>query len=94
MVYSAKGQSERALSTVDAGVIDAANADCDISYWLASLYALEGKRGLALEWLRRSIALGNENLPWFERDSNWASMRGDGEYEEILEQVRARTGRS
>ena len=45
---------------------------------------MEGERDEALKWLRRAIALGNENKQWFERDKNWDSLREDPEYQEIV----------
>jgi serine/threonine protein kinase/Tfp pilus assembly protein PilF len=90
VVYSAQGLSDRALGVVDEDVVEAANADHDIAYWLASLYAVEGRRESALIWLRRAVELGNENLSWFERDPNWTGLHGDEEYEALLTEVRAR----
>ena len=52
-----------------------------------SAYALEGEREPALRWLRRAIALGNENKPWFERDRNWDTLRSDPEYQQIISAI-------
>jgi hypothetical protein len=49
---------------------------------------MEGERDEALKWLRRAIELGNENKPWFERNSNWESLREDSEYQEIINSIR------
>jgi len=64
-----------------------ADTDHDVAYWLASAYAMEGQRNDALKWLRRAIELGNENKAWFERDPNWNSMRGDPEYQQIIDSI-------
>jgi hypothetical protein len=61
--------------------------DADISYSIASVYALEGLRGEAFEWLERSISLGNANLPCFQNDPNWASLREDPRFAELMERV-------
>jgi hypothetical protein len=45
---------------------------------------MEGERAEALKWLRRAIQLGNENKPWFERDTNWDSLRNEPEYQQII----------
>jgi serine/threonine-protein kinase len=84
---SALGFSEEARAQLTDEVIKTANTDHDIAYWLASAYAMEGERDQALKWLRRAIELGNENRPWFERDRNWESLRGDQEYQRILESI-------
>jgi serine/threonine protein kinase/tetratricopeptide (TPR) repeat protein len=81
---SALGWHDEAREQISEEVIRTADTDHDVSYWLASAYALEGERDLALKWLRRAIQLGNENKPWFERDKNWDSLRGDPEYQRIL----------
>jgi hypothetical protein len=58
--------------------------DADISYSIASVYALEGLHGDAFEWLERSISLGNANRPCFENDPNWASLRDDPRFVELM----------
>jgi serine/threonine-protein kinase len=64
-----------------------AAADHDISYWLASVYALEGDREQAFEWLERSISLGNENKMWFESDRNWEQLRDDERFRQLMEKI-------
>ena len=81
---SALGWHEEARAQLTEEVIKTADTDHDVAYWLASAYALEGERDKALKWLRRAIELGNENRPWFERDRNWDSLRGDPEYQRIV----------
>jgi len=81
---SALGFSEEARAQLTDEVKKTADTDHDVAYWLASAYAMEGERDEALKWLRRAIALGNENKQWFERDKNWDSLREDPEYQEIV----------
>ena len=81
---SALGFSEEARAQLTDEVKKTADTDHDVAYWLASAYAMEGERDEALKWLRRAIALGNENKRWFERDKNWDSLREDPEYQEIV----------
>lgn len=64
--------------------------DGDAAYWIGSIYALLGKRSEALEWLRRTVALGDVNYPWFQRDKNYDSLRADPEYQRIMTDVRRR----
>ncbi len=84
---SALGWHDEARAQITEEVIKTADTDHDVAYWLASAYAMEGERGLALKWLRRAIALGNENRPWFERDKNWDSLRSDPEYQQIIQSI-------
>ena len=84
---SALGWHDEAREQITDEVIKTADTDHDVAYWLASAYAMEGERDLALKWLRRAIALGNENRPWFERDRNWDSLRDDPGYQQILHSI-------
>ncbi|HEY0376508.1 MAG TPA: protein kinase [Pyrinomonadaceae bacterium] len=84
---SAQGRHAEAQAQLTEQVKDVAAADHDISYWLASVYALENDREQAFEWLERSIALGNENKPWFESDPNWEQLRGDEPFRQLMEKI-------
>jgi serine/threonine-protein kinase len=87
MCLSAQGRHQEALSQINESVKDSAAADHDISYWLASLYALEGMREEALRWLKRAISLGNENRMWFESDPCWAAFHDDPQFKQMMEQL-------
>jgi serine/threonine-protein kinase len=89
MFLSAQGKHEEALAQLSDAVVRNAEVDADISYSVASVYALEGMRAEALHWLERAIALGNENLICFENDPNWASLRSDEQFQNLMVQVRA-----
>jgi len=64
--------------------------DGDYAYWLGGVYALLGDRVSAIDWLKRTVALGDVNYPWFERDKNYDSLRADPEYQTIMAEVRQR----
>jgi serine/threonine protein kinase/lipopolysaccharide biosynthesis regulator YciM len=64
--------------------------DGDQAYWLGGVYAMLGDKQQALEWLNRTVELGNVNYPWFERDKNYDSLRGDAEYQAIMARIRQR----
>ncbi|MFY9560172.1 MAG: protein kinase [Terriglobales bacterium] len=64
------------------------NIDGDRAYWMGGTYAMLGDKAQALLWLRRAVALGNHNYPWFQRDKNYNSLHGDPEYQKIMEEVR------
>ncbi|HKO42901.1 MAG TPA: protein kinase [Pyrinomonadaceae bacterium] len=88
MFLSAQGKHEEALAQLNDGVMRNAQVDPDIAYSVGSVYALEGMRDEALKWLERAIALGNANLPCFEHDPNWSSLRTDPKFNELLAKVR------
>ncbi len=92
MFLSAQGKHEEARAQLTDAVIRNAAVDPDIAYSVASVYALEEMRDEAFEWLARSIALGNENLPCFENDPNWNSLRDDKRFVELIAKVRSLHG--
>jgi serine/threonine protein kinase/cytochrome c-type biogenesis protein CcmH/NrfG len=64
--------------------------DGDAAYWIGGIYALLGERKPAIEWLRRAIALGDVNYPWFQRDKTYDKLRSDAEYQSVMADVRSR----
>lgn len=86
MFLSAQGRHDEALAQITPEVKRNGEVDADISYSIGSVYALEGLRNDAFEWLERSISLGNANKPCFENDPNWASLRSDPRFTELTSQ--------
>jgi Flp pilus assembly protein TadD len=89
MFLSAQGEHEAARNELTDEVKKNARVDPDIAYGLASVYALEGMRDDAFEWLERSIALGNENRPCFEHDPNWKDLRDDPRFQSLMSKLSA-----
>jgi tetratricopeptide (TPR) repeat protein len=87
MFLSAQGKHEEARGELTEQVKRNADVDPDIAYALASVYALEEERDAAFKWLNRSIALGNENRPCFEHDPNWAALRDDPRFQELMNRL-------
>ena len=89
MFLSAQGKHAEAMAQLTNGVIRNAEVDPDIAYSVASVYALEENREEAFSWLSRAIALGNENRPCFENDPNWAALRDDERFQELMKKIKA-----
>jgi eukaryotic-like serine/threonine-protein kinase len=87
MFLSAQGNHEDALAQLSDAVKRNAEVDADIAYSVASVYALEELRNDAFEWLERAVALGNENRPCFENDPNWAALREDARFSELMNKL-------
>src|SRR5882762_6997280 len=87
MCLSAQGQHEAARAELNEAAMRTASVDPDIAYAVASVYALEGDREQAFEWLNRSAALGNENKPCFEHDPNLASLREDARFADLIQRI-------
>jgi eukaryotic-like serine/threonine-protein kinase len=85
---SAQGQHTKANEQLTPKVRQVAEADYDISYWLASAYLLQGRQVEALRWLETAISLGNENYKWFESDQNWADMHEDPRFVGLMERIK------
>ncbi len=64
--------------------------DGDAAYWIGAIHALLGDRQDALHFLKRAVALGDVNYPWFARDKNYDILRSDPEYQSIMAGVRQR----
>lgn len=84
-----KGKKEEALAQITNETRALAKADHDMSYWLAQAYAVLGEKDEAFKWLEKAIKLGNENRPWFEKDSCIASLRGDDRFKELMNRIEA-----
>jgi eukaryotic-like serine/threonine-protein kinase len=87
MFLSGQGKHDEALAQITPDVKRNGEVDADISYSIGSVYALEGLRGDAFEWLERSISLGNANRPCFENDPNLISLREDPRFVELIQRV-------
>ena len=86
---SAQGQHTKANEQLTPKVRQVAEADYDISYWLASAYLLQGRQVEALKWLETAISLGNENYQWFESDPNWTDMHEDPRFIELMNRIKS-----
>ncbi len=87
---SAKGRHEEARALITPRVEETAAADHDISFWLASFFAMEGMIEKSIEWVERAVKLGNENYPLFAENPRLDKLRGDERFTRILETVKKR----
>jgi serine/threonine-protein kinase len=88
--YLARGERERALACVDERVKEIARADQDIAFRVATVYALDNNADEAIEWLERSISMGNENYPWISANPNWEALLDDPRFKAIVEELRVK----
>ncbi len=89
-----RGDTAGARAELNDRVRDAASADHDIAYWLATTYAMLDERDEAFTWLERAINLGNENRTWFESDPNWKELRDDPRFRELMRRIETELGES
>ena len=86
-LYASRGQRDK----IDPKILESRPTDVidgDLAYWTGGIHALLGEREEALAWLRRAVEVGNHNYPWFQKDKNYDSLRGDPEYQRIMQEVR------
>ncbi len=88
LCYVQAGEKQRAASLIVEDTLQAAEADSEMAYRLATYFAVEGDEAEALHWLRRSVYLGNENYPWFRLNPAWAKLHNHADFERILEDLR------
>ncbi len=82
---SGRFDDARAMLTEEALAIS--RSDHDMAYWVGSTYALLGEKDLAFKWLNKAIKLGNQNRPYFEKDTNLDSLRDDERWKELMEKM-------
>ena len=82
---SGHADEARAMLTEDALALS--RSDHDMAYWVGSTYALLGETELAFKWLNKAVKLGNQNRPYFENDTNVASLREDPRWAELMEKM-------
>jgi serine/threonine-protein kinase len=87
IALSKLGQHEAARAQLTERVKEVAEADHDAPYWIATAYAVEGMRDQAFKWLERAINRGNENLPWFRANPEWAELRDDPRFEMLMGRI-------
>jgi serine/threonine-protein kinase len=88
LCYVQAGDRARGAALLKDGAMDAAEADSEMAYRLATYFAVEGDSSEALHWLRRAIYLGNENYPWFQINPAWNNLRTNSDFERILEDLK------
>jgi serine/threonine-protein kinase len=87
IALSKLGQHEAARAQLTERVKEVAEADHDAPYWIATAYAVEGMSDQAFKWLERAINRGNENLPWFRTNPEWAALRDDPRFEMLMGRI-------
>ena len=79
-----KGRAEKLLEEVLAGSYQ----DHHVHYSVGVAYAQLGDKAKARQWLARAIATGFPCYPWFQRDPLLQPLRGDVEYQRMLEELK------
>ncbi len=81
------GRFDEAREQLTDDALAVSRADHDVAYWVGSTYALLGDHELAFKWLNKAVRLGNQNKPYFEKDTNLDSLRDDPRFEELMSKM-------
>jgi hypothetical protein len=79
-----KGRAEKLLAEVLAGSYQ----DHHVHYSIGVAYAQLGDKAKARQWLARATATGFPCYPWFQRDPLLHPLRGDPEFERMLQELK------
>ena len=61
-----------------------------VFYAFASIFALQGKSGETVRWLRKTVETGMPDYPLFARDPNLARVRSSAEFVQFMSELRPR----
>ena len=87
---AARGQHDAARALVTDRVKEAARADHDTAFWVGILQARLGALDEAMEWLRRSVFLGNDDYILFRDGADLAPLRAHPPFQELLTAMKLR----
>ena len=86
-ILAGSGRPDEARAQLTEDALAISRSDHDMAYWVGSTYAMLGEKDLAFKWLNKAIKLGNQNKPYFETDTNLASIRDDDRWQELMEKM-------
>jgi hypothetical protein len=90
LLLAVEGKREAALAVLDADVLKYAGITLRGAMQVPEIYAMAGRPQDALDWLDRSVRLGDERAEWLERNPLLASLRAEPRFTQLLDAVRYR----
>jgi tetratricopeptide (TPR) repeat protein len=90
LLLAVEGKRESALAVLDADVLKYAGITLRGAMQVPEIYAMAGRPQDALDWLDRSVRLGDERAEWLERNPLLASLRDEPRFTQLLDAVRYR----
>ena len=83
-----KGAHERAVK-IDRRLAELLPEDCVVTYNLACSLAMLGRRGEAIETLRRALEQGYRDFDYLHADADLDGLRGEAAFERLLREFEA-----
>ena len=90
LLLAVEGKPDAALAVLDADVLKYAGLTLRAAVQVPEIYAMAGRPQDALDWLDRSVRLGDERAEWLERDPLLASLRAEPRFTQLLDAIRYR----
>ena len=90
LLLAVEGKPDAALAVVDADVLKYAGLTLRGAMQVPEIYAVAGRPRDALDWLDRSVRLGDERAEWLERNPLLASLRSEPRFTQLLDAIRYR----
>ena len=90
LIHATLGHTAQARAHIDAVVAPPRSRSHfhHAQFTIACAWARLGRKGEAVEWLRRTAENGMPNYPLFRNDPNLQGLRGDPGYERLMEELR------
>jgi serine/threonine-protein kinase len=89
LLYAALSREKESLASMKAAIALAAGRSHfhHAQFSIACAYARLGRKGDAVEWLRRTADNGMPNYPLFRNDPNLRGLQGDAAYERLMTEL-------
>jgi TolB-like protein/tetratricopeptide (TPR) repeat protein len=86
LLYAALGREQESLASIAAAISRRGGRSHfhHAQFSIACAYARLGRKGDAVEWLRRTADNGMPNYPLFRNDPNLRGLQGDAAYERLM----------
>jgi Tfp pilus assembly protein PilF/predicted Ser/Thr protein kinase len=87
MQFALEGKRQEALKEMDAEVLKYGGTFYTPALPVAEFYSVLGDTDKALEWLDKTVRLGDDRAEWFRRDPLLAKIRNQPRFQQILESI-------
>ncbi len=88
MIHAKQGRLDEALGEVELEVKPYVGNNASLATAVAAVYVLLNRNGEAIQWLEMAISWGYQEYPWLAYDPNFAGLKGDERFHQILEELK------
>jgi len=87
LLLALEGKRAEAMREMDEGLQTFAGAVYYAPLFAAEFYSVMGDRSKALDWLDRSVRMGDDRDEWMRRDPLLASVRNEARFQQMLASI-------